>query len=180
MQKLIFCKKDLRDNLTLAESNIQNGSTLHLIIRRRGCLKIDEKSFDSRYDYKYPPAGTTENYRRGKKDFQRPLGWVKYAIKVLGKYESDAWIGNQNQSGEWPVSYHGTDTMCTETMGAEVEEVARGKHFAFGRGMYSVPNPDVAERYSTPFVFEGCKYKMIFMNRLNPEHTREVRVPTVG
>ena len=34
-----------------------------------------------------------ENYERGGKPYFRPYGWKRYAIKVKGKYEDDAWLG---------------------------------------------------------------------------------------
>ena len=179
-QKLIYGRDNLEDDRTLTEYKIRTESTLHLILRRKDNLKINGNAFAPQFNFTYPQAGNIENFTRGSRKFDRPLGWVKYAITVLGKYENDAWLGHTNQPGEWPVSYHGTDKMCSESVSTNVVEVQRGKNFKYGRGMYSVPTADAAERYATPFTFQGVKYKMIFMNRVNPAYTREVREPAIG
>ncbi len=45
--------------------------------------------------------------------YKRPCGWKRTALKVKGRYESDAWLGPPGgrligDKNEWPVSYHGT------------------------------------------------------------------------
>ena len=41
-------------------------------------------------------------------------------------------------------------------------------------------HPDLAAMYARPFTVKGVTYKMIFMNRVNPEYTREVEEKDVG
>ena len=50
----------------------------------------------------------------GGKVYQRPYGWKRIALNVIGKYENDDWLGPQgirkgSSNKEWPVSYHGTE-----------------------------------------------------------------------
>ena len=50
---------------------------------------------------------------RGGYEYHWPYGWKRYAIKVLGRFENDNWLGEKglwfdSSEGEWPVSYHGT------------------------------------------------------------------------
>ena len=51
---------------------------------------------------------------------------------------------------------------------------ARVKRFKFGRGIYSSPDPAIAEDYATTFEFEGQKYKVLLQNRVNMEDTEVV------
>ena len=51
-----------------------------------------------------------KRFTRGGVEYHRPCGWMRYAIKVLGKYEDDIWLGSNNNPNEWPVSYHGNKT----------------------------------------------------------------------
>ena len=59
-------------------------------------------------------------------------------------------------------------------------ELRKGKRFKFGKGVYSTPTPSVAEKYAKVFEHEGKKYKLIFMNRINPDFTREIEEPRIG
>ncbi|XP_071376790.1 uncharacterized protein [Centroberyx affinis] len=76
---------------------------------------IDEDEFfDHKYDYDFTHLKDTKTYYRGGEVYERPCGWTRFAMKVLGKYsDGNTWLGNSSRStrsvsGEWPVSYHGT------------------------------------------------------------------------
>ena len=55
-------------------------------------------------------------------------------------------------------------------------DLAKGKRFAFGRGIYSTPDPAIAEDYATTFKFEGQKYKVLLQNRVNMKDTEVIAV----
>ena len=77
--------------------------------------------------------------------------------------------------GEWPVSYHGTCVDFARSIGKDGYELSKGKRFKFGKGVYSTPSPKVAEDYAKIFEHQGEQYKMILMNRVNPETTHEIQ-----
>ena len=75
-------------------------------------------------------------YMRGGFQYKRPYGWKKIAIKVLGKYGDDTWLGRdrirtEEAPGEWPVSYHGTNMKGTQLI--LKEGYKPGSKAVFGR-----------------------------------------------
>ncbi|XP_077599025.1 uncharacterized protein LOC144214489 isoform X2 [Stigmatopora nigra] len=80
-------------------------------------LVIDEEEFfDKAYDFDFSGVKDCCTYFRGGEVYQRPCGWLRFALKVWDKYpDGNAWLGNRghcttkySKHGEWPVSYHGT------------------------------------------------------------------------
>ena len=48
--------------------------------------------------------------------------------------------------------------------------MCKGKRFAFGHGIYSTPDIDVASIYATQFIHEEDRYQVVFQNRVNPNN----------
>jgi hypothetical protein len=46
----------------------------------------------------------------------------------------------------------------------------KGKRFAFGHGIYSTPDIDIALLYAKQFSHEGNNYRVVFQNRVNPNN----------
>ena len=94
---------------------------------------------------------------------------------MIGKYENDDWLGvsgarkrNESVQGEWPVSYHGTQKDFAHEIGKKGYDLSKGKRFKYGRGIYSTPDPKIAEQYGQTFTHKGETYKIIIMNRSVP------------
>merc|ERR1711911_325413 len=81
---------------------------------------------------------------------------------------------------EWPVTYHGTRDTFAKDIAAHGYDLNKGKRFRYGRGIYSTPDPAVAEEYATTFEFEGQKYKVLIQNRVNMEDTDVVDIRHCG
>ena len=89
-------------------------------MRLGGCKDIPEFRFDCSlmdpgFDFDFTRVNDVgKTFIRGRNFiYKRPCGWKRTALKVKGRYESDAWLGpaGHRESGdinEWPVSYHGT------------------------------------------------------------------------
>ncbi|KAG7214422.1 hypothetical protein INR49_006379 [Caranx melampygus] len=137
-------------------------------------IAIDEEEFfDPGYDYDFTDLKDTETYYRGGEEYERPCGYTRFALKVLGKYEDDTWLGHAGRvtssvEGEWPVSYHGTEADCVDPI--IKGNLKAGGGAMYGRGIYSTPHISVAEEYATSFTSDkdGKKYNVILQNRINP------------
>jgi ubiquitin len=110
-QRLLYDNRELRNDRTFDYYNIKNGSTLHLALEFKEKIKIfSDDLLDSKYDYDFTMINDNGKvYTRGGETYNRPCGWKRIALKVLGKYENDDWLGLNDDKSVWPVAYHGTN-----------------------------------------------------------------------
>lgn len=108
-------------------------------------------------------------FTRGGFEYRRPYGWKRFAIKVIGKYETDAWLGSSNGPNEWPVSYHGTSLDAAKLITQTGYDLSKGKCFTFGYNIYSTPDMNIAELFAKNFTMNGQIYVVVVQNRVNPK-----------
>lgn len=131
-------------------------------------LIIDEDFFDPVFDFDFTNIEDCCEFKRGGEPYERPCGWNRFALKVLGKYSgTDEWLGCSSSPKEWPVSYHGTHKEYA--VGIITKGIHAGDRARFGRGVYSSPHVSVAEGYAKQFESNGKEYKLVLQNRINPE-----------
>ncbi|CAB5183209.1 unnamed protein product [Rhizophagus irregularis] len=143
---------------------------------------------DRKYDYDF----TNENdegitFMRGNVEYKRPCGWNRIALSVLNKYEDNNWLGVKNRrcltssvQNEWPVSYHGTAKLNCRSIAEDGYLLSKGKRFAFGYGIYSTPDINIAYQYATKFTYEGENYRIVLQNRVNPNNLIKIPIKKVG
>nr|XP_046273849.1 uncharacterized protein LOC124074708 [Scatophagus argus] len=150
----------------------------------RATVKINPQDFfHPQYDYDFTNIKDgNKKFLRGNEQYVRPCGWTRVALRVTQKYEGgDDWLGTGKDA--WPVSYNGhnmdgslgiilthggsPDNNPSFLEAAASSLVAGGTR---GRGVYSTPQINLAEKYCKYFKskVDGKKYKVILQNRINP------------
>jgi len=171
--RLGFSSKLLNDRKTLESYNIKRGDTVHILFRMLGGSNyyvIKEDFLDPQFNFDFTNLiddGTT--YTRGKEVYKRPYGWKRIALNVRKYGPDDEWLGSVgDRSGEWPVSYHGTNKDFANSIADEGYLLSKGENFVYGIGIYSSPNVSVADGYASRFSYKDFNYKVVFQNRVNP------------
>ncbi|CAG8605151.1 6628_t:CDS:2, partial [Acaulospora colombiana] len=178
-QHLTYNGKDLENNRPLCYYGIDHNATL--IVRKINVdnvthYVVDPENLDPEYDCDFTNIKDEgAKFVRGGLAYKRPAGWKRYALKVLGKYENDAWLGAGTNGNEWPVSYHGTAYCNANSIADNGYSLKKGKNFAYGHGTYSTPNIHIAEKYAKEFVFKGETYLVVLQNRVNPKNLKRIK-----
>ena len=177
--RLIYNGRVLEDEQLLEKYGIGPDATLHHVLRLRGggcppLFQLDPAEFDPAYDYDFTDMiNDGRVYIRGGHHYNRPYGWKRLALKVVGQYVDELWLGNKgirtkSSAGEWPVSYHGTQISNASSI--LQNGLKPGCRNRFGKGVYSSPSIDmVAKYYAHSFFHEDKEYQIVFQNRVNPE-----------
>ena len=178
-QQVSFSNTVLSDDTrSLLSYGVGDGEHIRLMCSgENSYFLIPAERFDSRGDYDYTKYTVPPNFgNRGGESYTPPAGWRRYGLKVSGLFENDIWLGMNSRPGEWIVSYHGTSHMYVRSIidqGFDLSQVKRSK---YGKGIYSAPLVTVAEGYSKTFEWEGRKFRVAFMNRVNPDPQKLKRV----
>lgn len=181
--RLIYNGSTFEDHQKLSDVGASFHSTFYLVIKLRGSNGgdkiishyLDPKLLDPDFNYDFTHQSDDEKtYMRGPYPYKRPYGWKRYALKVVGKYKDDVWLGAQGirtdtTEGEWSVSFHGTAVDNANSMSQYGYLKSKCKRHAFGTGVYSSPDIAVAVGFGTQFTFDGSQYYLLFQNRVNPD-----------
>ena len=177
--KLVYSGEVLDDARTLNDYQIRPEETIFSV----PCLPdgrpslsyvFDESFLDATFHYDLSNVKDDgKKYMRGGFEYKRPYGWNRLAMKVIGKYENDAWLGpdglrTREDPKEWPVSYHGTDSTSAKLI--LKQGYKPGPRMKFGKGIYTSPSLEMVERlYAQEFTHDGKTYKIALQNRVNPD-----------
>ena len=146
---LVYSGEELDDARTVSDYGIRPEETIFLV----PCLPyggpslsyvFDPSDLDPTFHYDFRGVKNDgKKYMRGGFEYKRPYGWNRLAVKVLGKYENDAWLGSngirtKGDPGEWPVWYHGTDSKNAKLI--LKQGYKPGPREKFGKGIYTSPS----------------------------------------
>ena len=181
---LISGNKRLEDDRTVKDYGLQPRSTIYFALRLKGGggpLTVSTDELAPEFDRDFTgERDDGKHYMRGGFEYKRPYGWTRYAVNVVGRYENDDWLGpdgirTSQASGEWPVSYHGTNRDRAEKIVKEGYKV--GPRALYGPGIYTSPSLEMVERlYAQPFDHAGKRYKIALQNRVNPDRNGHLKI----
>ena len=156
----------------------------------KGC-KIPLKMFDFEYN-------CVDNWTTGRKngppgyekDYYPPIGWIGIGLKVCDIYDNgdNNWLETGNNKGEWYIAYHPIKTL-NSILGILNNGFRRGpyqdckddnnlnpltKNYKpkCGEGVYFIRDINETKDYTEIIEFEGDKFRVAFMCRLNPYKVR--------
>ena len=184
-QRLMFDGKRLEDHHTISYLEVPPSGTIFLVRTGGGGpadFQLDTNELDPSYNYDFTnERDDGKVYMRGGKQYKRPYGWRRFAVKVLGVYESNTWLGpngirTEQAQGEWPVSYHGTNMDSAKAIIGQGYQIGPGARF--GKAVYSSPSLEMVERYyAGEFNFKGNTWKIALQNRVNPNPGHLIVIP---
>ena len=150
--------------------------------RFREHFMIDEAFLNLVYDYDFTNVNDGEKtFKRGPETYKRPCGWYRKAIRVIGKFKDEKWLGEGVNA--WPVAYHGTSANNIKSIlsnglrvgGSNGIPLANG--CAYGQGIYLSPNPKFSgqAKYSKPVHADGHEYQIMFQVRVKSESINKTK-----
>ena len=175
---VLFEGKRRENKETLEECHISEGSTVMIVLKKhedgRLVLHFPTDFLHPQFNYTFADRDT-ETFTRGGRPYYRPVGSLRFALNVNGRFKdgNNSWLGTGDDA--WPVSYHGSlssffDFVSAEVRAAGVESVT---------GLPTAVDPEVAWRHARQFIAtDGNSYRLIFQHRVHPQHMREVQGPS--
>ena len=113
--------------------------------------------------------GWSINEKRGGFEYNPPLGWIGFGLKVKGKYGNDYWI-EENNILNWCTAYHGVANWrkSNEQFYNDINHLGQ----RVGIGVNFTPKIDVAEVYAGIANLNGVNYKTVLMVKIKPSSVR--------
>ncbi len=142
---------------------------------------------------------TSKQDLRGGEIYYRPVGWIRYALKVEYCYpDTNMWLANDGNPNEWAVAYIGFKTSPLRTLQQKLFRngildpfITNSKQLKYVNledvnprslrcgetcniGIICTPKPEEAEKHTPEFILNDLKYKMLLQCRVNP---KRIRIP---
>lgn len=135
--------------------------------------------------------------KRGGEIYHRPVGWIRYALKVEHFYPNPkVWLASNGNPDEWAVAYIGFKISPLRSLQSRLFKNAKfdphienSKQLKFVNledvnprslrcgelcniGIICSPRPEDAECHTKEFIVNDIKYKMLLQCRVNPKRIR--------
>uniref|UniRef100_A0A7S2KLS0 PARP catalytic domain-containing protein n=1 Tax=Zooxanthella nutricula TaxID=1333877 RepID=A0A7S2KLS0_9DINO len=142
--------------------------------------------FDFRWNQDFRGREASEPTVRGGVMYQEPVGWKKFAIRVMGCFEGgNAWLRLDGSPGEWAVAYHGTNVDAMPAIlcggGMRVGERQAYKDFRdqrtgeqIGTGIYCTPSIETAAEFSPTVEAGGRRMQFVIQCRVRPAAIKRI------
>ncbi|KAI8820738.1 uncharacterized protein EV422DRAFT_61543 [Fimicolochytrium jonesii] len=128
-----------------------------------------DPAWDRHWDESHPLELTGTDCTRGGRSYARPVGWMRFGLKVKGKYEDDDWLGtpgprNHSHPNEWFVTFHGTAFRNAASIAKNGYNTPQ---------VWSTTDINVTLGYSQKGFFQvnGKQYRVVMQNRVRPGAT---------
>ncbi|UJR24456.1 hypothetical protein I4U23_005832 [Adineta vaga] len=150
--------------------------------RLRDVVMLDKAFLDIVYDYDFTSINDRGKvFYRGPERYIRPCGWYRIAIRVLGKYNDSAWLGEGRNA--WPVAYHGTATgnalpiLRNGLLAGGSNGISVHKGALHGSGIYLSSDPlySSSTRYAKVLNMNGKRYQIMFQVRVKHDAIRKTK-----
>ena len=137
-------------------------------------LRLNRSMLDSRGNNK-SDSGWGYNETRGGEDYNPPVGFWRYGLRVFNKYDggNNDWLSYDNRSGEWSIAYSGLSGMKNEIANKYENDIDTKSGGKVGMGIQVCPKPENMEANTEVINVNGTNYKMGLMLRVEPSKIRK-------
>ena len=183
-----FNNMNLNNNMIGINNNIRFDPDFDFLVNENGCrIPLDkfDSNLDSDFNPAYPRMTGPIGYLKG---YTIPKGWKGFGLNVINQYEDNDWLGRCNSPREWYIGYHGTKNKGsingiinqgfrrgngqTHQKSNNSNPLTNKEYPLCGKGVYFTPDIEEAKKYTEPIEYNGYKYRVVFMCRINPYKTR--------
>ena len=179
--RLIFKGKKLCDEKRLCDYGIARDDTIQLVYSMMASQTpiaaiLDKSMFDFKYNYDLTWLHDNgKMFKRGREVYKRPYGWKRIAFNLGNNFTDLKWMDGEGDSVEddWPVTYQGKKDVLFKAL--KDEEANQGGSCGLVRGIYSSPDPCVAEDWAPEFTYMDREFKVMIQSRVNMRDTRRVQ-----
>ena len=138
-------------------------------------IRLNKSMLDSRGDNK-DDSNWGYNELRGGEAYNPPVGWIRFGLKVFGKYDNgnNDWLSFDNRDGEWCIAYSGLSGFTKKYEQLEFYEDVKHIGKKIGPGVFVWNDPKLMKEKIEIINICGLDLRLGLMLRVKPDR---IRVP---